>query len=247
VARAPPPPPANKPHLRPRDTRSLTGSCMWAGGRHRDYGRHNNGPQWQWPFDHPSLSEDVKLFVMLNDQVPDMGNTSVVFGSHTRLNGPNSLGDWRPTERGKTMGQDPHLMPNHVQFTGKAGDALLFDIRERCMPQPTPPPYTQIHLRTGRFSVGGMGGVGVGVCIITLHLVRRNVSLRDAKLDGRSPARGADNPVLAILAQERPCPAGLRAPGRRGAAWALADAAAAARAGAGQWCARRVRVSNLHV
>ena len=36
---------------------------------HRDYGRHNSGPQWQWQFDHPTLSEDVKLFVMVNDQV----------------------------------------------------------------------------------------------------------------------------------------------------------------------------------
>ena len=28
-------------------------------------GRHNSGPQWQWQYDHPMLSEDVKLFVRM--------------------------------------------------------------------------------------------------------------------------------------------------------------------------------------
>ena len=88
-------------------------------------GRHNSGPQWQWPYDHPSLSEDVKLFVMINDQDADQGNTSVVYGSHQQLNGPDSVGEWRPEERGKSLGQDPHEMPGHVQFTGKAGDGKI--------------------------------------------------------------------------------------------------------------------------
>ena len=104
--------------------RWLTMIWVWH-ARHRDYGRHNSGPQWQWPYDHPSLSEDVKLFVMINDQDPDQGNTAVVYGSHQQLNGPDSVGEWRPEERGKSLGQDPHEMPGHVQFTGKAGDGKL--------------------------------------------------------------------------------------------------------------------------
>ena len=62
---------------------------------------------------------------MINDQDPDQGNTSVVYGSHQQLNGPDSVGEWRPEERGKSLGQDPHEMPGHVQFTGKAGDGKL--------------------------------------------------------------------------------------------------------------------------
>ena len=62
---------------------------------------------------------------MINDQDPDQGNTAVVYGSHQQLNGPDSVGEWRPEERGKSLGQDPHEMPGHVQFTGKAGDGKL--------------------------------------------------------------------------------------------------------------------------
>ena len=62
---------------------------------------------------------------MINDQDADQGNTSVVYGSHQQLNGPDSVGEWRPEERGKSLGQDPHEMPGHVQFTGKAGDGKL--------------------------------------------------------------------------------------------------------------------------
>ena len=62
---------------------------------------------------------------MINDQDADQGNTAVVYGSHQQLNGPDSVGEWRPEERGKSLGQDPHEMPGHVQFTGKAGDGKL--------------------------------------------------------------------------------------------------------------------------
>ena len=62
---------------------------------------------------------------MINDQDADQGNTSVVYGSHQQLNGPDSVGEWRPEERGKSLGQDPHEMPGHVQFTGKAGDGKI--------------------------------------------------------------------------------------------------------------------------
>eukprot|EP01043_Picozoa_sp_COSAG02_P120288 COSAG02_NODE_57034_length_282_cov_0.978142_1_plen_60_part_01 len=40
---------------------------------HRDYGRSSQGAQWGWVFDHPVLSEDIKIFVLLNDQGPDQG------------------------------------------------------------------------------------------------------------------------------------------------------------------------------
>eukprot|EP01052_Picozoa_sp_SAG31_P038653 SAG31_NODE_5207_length_2676_cov_2.051610_2_plen_90_part_00 len=72
---------------------------------------------------------------MINDQEPFQGNTSVVYGSHKQLNGPDSLGNWRPTARGPGSSGGAngplaaHEMPNHEQFVGCAGDALLFDIR----------------------------------------------------------------------------------------------------------------------
>jgi hypothetical protein len=63
-------------------------------------------------------------------QEPDQGNTSVVYGSHKQLNGPDSLGDWRGGSSGGATGtRDARDMPNHEQFVGSAGDALLFDIR----------------------------------------------------------------------------------------------------------------------
>ena len=67
---------------------------------------------------------------MINDQQPDQGNTSVVYGSHKRLNGPDSLGNWRGgSSGGANEKQAAHEMPDHEQFVGQAGDALLFDIR----------------------------------------------------------------------------------------------------------------------
>lgn len=67
---------------------------------------------------------------MINDQEPYQGNTSVVYGSHKQLNGPASLGNWRGGSSGGANGtQAADEMPNHEQFVGQAGDALLFDIR----------------------------------------------------------------------------------------------------------------------
>jgi ectoine hydroxylase-related dioxygenase (phytanoyl-CoA dioxygenase family) len=77
--------------------------------------------------------------VMINDQQPDQGNTSVVYGSHKMLNGPDSLGNWRGGSSGGANGkQAAHEMPNHEQFVGQAGDALLFDIRTYHAGAPTP-------------------------------------------------------------------------------------------------------------
>ena len=109
--------------------------------QHRD----GRGPPDQWP--HPS-ERIVKVFVYLFDCAADQGPTAVVRGSH-RL-------PWTPPEvldmasggfrvdpskgqtdgfagsgLGKTVGDGfaaLSMIPNHVPFAAKAGDAIVVDI-----------------------------------------------------------------------------------------------------------------------
>ena len=99
--------------------------------RHRDYGRHSTGPQWGWPYDHPLLSEDIKVFVLLNDQQPDQGVTSIVPNTHRVLTRPGMAGVFEGGNHAKagTTPRTQDSMEGHVKFTGNAGDAMLFDIR----------------------------------------------------------------------------------------------------------------------
>ena len=48
---------------------------------HRDYGREGQGQQWNWCFDHPTLSEDVKLFFCISDTTEEQGPTAIVPGT----------------------------------------------------------------------------------------------------------------------------------------------------------------------
>lgn len=79
----------------------------------------------QWPV--PS-SRQIKMFMAISDVAPDGGPLAVVPGSHRLRYGP-----WETLRRSfrSSMTLDAELpqesMPNHVKFTAKAGDALLFD------------------------------------------------------------------------------------------------------------------------
>ena len=174
---------------------------MGSAGRHRDYGRHNSGPQWQWPYDHPSLSEDVKLFVMINDQDPDQGNTAVVYGSHQQLNGPDSVGEWRPEERGKSLGQDPHEMPGHVQFTGKAGDGKVDRSRSACSRLANA--HESVAISALLFDIRSYH---VSAALQPLSSPsqtskQRLATVRNAEPDGGPQARGSHRPLLPLQPQ----------------------------------------------
>ena len=111
---------------------------------HRDFGRHGAGEQWNFPFDHPTLSEDVKLFFNVFDTTEKQGCTAVVPGSHRLLGGPQEMSGLEFAGGGSAgaaldaMGQQNTL----IKLAGKAGDAMLADIRiwhtamENTTPQP---------------------------------------------------------------------------------------------------------------
>ena len=84
---------------------------------HRDYERAASHLSLHGPFDHPSLSTSIKLFVAVEDTDETMGCSSLVPGSHRLPEGPPAAMH-RVSE-----------MPGHVKFVGKAGDALAMDIR----------------------------------------------------------------------------------------------------------------------
>ena len=69
---------------------------------------------------HPTLCASAKLFVQVFDHTAETGCTAVVPQSRDR----SAL---LPSDV-QTPDADPADMPGHVQFTGKAGDALLMDL-----------------------------------------------------------------------------------------------------------------------
>ena len=69
--------------------------------------------------EHPTICASAKLFVQVFDHTPETGCTAVVPGSRSDLRMP---GDVLPPDA------DRADMPGHVQFTGKAGDAMLMDL-----------------------------------------------------------------------------------------------------------------------
>jgi ectoine hydroxylase-related dioxygenase (phytanoyl-CoA dioxygenase family) len=103
---------------------------------HRDFGRNGKGEQWHWPFDHPTLSEDVKLFVNIFDTAVDQGCSAVVPKSHKLLAskpaaamGMKFAGGSVLQEAASSDGVPLEAMPGHVRLSGKAGDCMLADIR----------------------------------------------------------------------------------------------------------------------
>lgn len=71
------------------------------------------------PPTHPTLCASVKLFVQVFDHTPETGCTAVVPGSRKLSAAPADV---------LPAGVHPADMPGHVQFTGKAGDAMLMDL-----------------------------------------------------------------------------------------------------------------------
>lgn len=99
----------------PNSDSDLSQSSSYAGW-HRDYERPATDLALHGPFDHPTLSTSVKLFIAVSDTDETMGPTSLVPGSHCLVDTPphfNSIAD----------------MPGAHLFTGRAGDAMLMDIR----------------------------------------------------------------------------------------------------------------------
>ena len=71
------------------------------------------------PPKHPTVSASVKLFVQVFDHTPETGCTAVVPASRNRSAAPSDV---------LPQGSHPADMPGHLQFTGKAGDAMLMDL-----------------------------------------------------------------------------------------------------------------------
>lgn len=103
------------PRTYPPD-RDAEGYTYW----HRDEQKPD-----QWPFPKGRI---IKMFFYTSDVTNDGGPLAVVPMSHRLQHGP-----WETLRRGfkSSMTLDAPLpqecMPNHVKFTGNAGDALLFD------------------------------------------------------------------------------------------------------------------------
>lgn len=100
---------------------------------HRDFGRGSQGAQWNFPYDHPTLSEDVKLFLNVFDTTPEQGCTAVVPRTHRLLGKPGEEPGREDTGMqfagGVNSGLGLDAMPGAMRLAGKAGDAMLADIR----------------------------------------------------------------------------------------------------------------------
>ena len=68
---------------------------------------------------HPTICASAKLFVQVFDHTAETGCTAVVPGSRSDARLPGDV---------LAPDADPGDMPGHVQFTGKAGDAMLMDL-----------------------------------------------------------------------------------------------------------------------
>ena len=96
----------------------------------------------QWPF---PTGRVIKMFMAISDVSADGGPLAGVPGSHRLKYGP-----WETLRRSfkSSMTLDAELpqaaMPNHVRFTARAGDALLFDHGTWHTVSAAPPPRTPL-------------------------------------------------------------------------------------------------------
>ena len=158
-----------------------------------DYGRAAVGLHASGPFGHPSdpgkPTLGIKMFVTVSDQDEEMGCTSFVPGSHRIAEEPRSI--WRNGVVSEEEGGgafDAQARLPHVRFAGRAGDAMIMDLRtwHTAMPNTTDRDRETLIISFNNYIVKGMEG-----------------STRRLFAEGRLPAAETDPALRHMLGIER--------------------------------------------
>ena len=130
-------------------------------------GLHASGP-FGHPADPGKPTLGIKMFVTVSDQDEEMGCTSFVPGSHRIAEEPRSI--WRNGVVSEEEGGgafDAQARLPHVRFAGRAGDAMLMDLRtwHTAMPNTTDRDRETLIISFNDYIVKGMEGSTLGVWV----------------------------------------------------------------------------------